>query len=346
MSQQPKEIQAFGAAATRGPAAKPARHRPELRWWGALPVLALVVVVAISVTRGLGGPYAISAKMGQFVGVLLVAALLAMVGFWIARRSSLIFNIVFAVVVGLQVVRMGVGLATQPTRQEIAAREQALTSLRSSNEELSAKIMESYKQGRVPDAKTDTEQRVELLRKTSESLKDDDKRAVEAMADFARDIGGTTAVFNDALQAVVSAGGTDPSTLKTRAMIDERIGLVETLAAANDTLAQKTRELSDGLEQRFETAGVSEEVRKRYLAGMTTRMATLFRLRDVQRELFRAMLSQLRLLRDSWGKWEFDAASQLVMFEEDEPLERFGSSAARIQELATEENVLMQRLHE
>ncbi|MFN7020318.1 MAG: hypothetical protein ACK4WH_03190 [Phycisphaerales bacterium] len=330
--QAERGMEAGGLSATT----KPKKTSPRVHALVGLLIvgsLGMAMYRADAATGGQG--YAMGRAAGQWVGSLLLAAIVGMVAFWVSRRSNRVFNIAFSLVLGLGLIGNVAGLANQSDRRETrAVLERLQQETAPARERVFEKAGDFDAEGVAVEAATLSES----LNRAADDLKGDDAVAVRVAAEAVDYLQRLGAPHTRAMGAFSNKGGISP------------IGLNEASAGARlEKLAEAERlhahfratlaEFPAWLEGRYAahgmTAAKSKSNAAAYLRG--AKFVQILRMHDQTAELLVSFRRIIEFLRDHEGRWTYDQARDGLEFESDADAEAYNGLFERMSEAAEKE---------
>lgn len=156
------------------------------------------------------------------------------------------------------------------------------------------------------------------------------------------------AAYSNQAQALVKDGGLSPATLHSLDEIETRLAAMRELAAANASLGDYLLGMTQRTIDAFKAEGFSERAARqeasRFMAAWP--MDVLVQIRDSEAQSCAGFIALLELLRDEWGRWEYDQAQDMTLFETDEAVERFNLIHAQLEEAAAQQQRAIAELGE
>ena len=152
--------------------------------------------------------------------------------------------------------------------------------------------------------------------------------------------------YNTAYKEALQTGGISPIGLVSIEVVDHRITCFENLAAVNEQLTNATDDMLDRLTRDLEARGIPESMREEVLAGFSKgfQKDQLLLMRDTDRRLCDGAIQLLNLLKERWGTWSYDEASEAFVFDDDATTDRYNQLFAAIGEAANEQAAIQEKL--
>ena len=285
-----------------------------------------------------------SYRMGRFCGAILVGSLLGLLGFRLAGRSSLVFNIVLCLVITLNLM----GIAFKDYR----------LSVRRGNDRALAKVEEITKQSRqrhldelestgaITMDGASIQDHLNRLEAATSEVKGDEKDLVNATIAASRTLIEPLNDYNAAFATFQNAGGMDPGTMDSKENIAARIKLAAAFASANEGLLKALVASPEQLRSTLESRGHSRDRIDRAVVAYRreSQLELTLKIRETDRELCKTFIGLLELLNEAWGQWQYDADEEQTLFERDEHIDRFNAMQERMLEIVEQQTTLQRQL--
>ena len=334
----------MGSRLERASPAREPKNSFRVNAIGLVAVLAYIGwVIFILVTRTGEGNY-VAERIGRFTGFLLIAYVLGWVGYRVSRRSSLVGNIIFAGIIALPILVTPIGFrdaAKQQIAWKKADQDVRERNLRMIEREIEGQVtVEEHQASSAQDREAFRQLVSKLPKKDAEVLKKVEKVLIS------RD--EKSQAHRIALDAFSKAGGMDGSTLRSKSHLRQRLGLLDALILANETVAKEIKDYPKNVRIQLEPFR-GNKTADSFIAAVDRGNAQLnltTKLREVDGQLCQAHKAQLLLLEASWGRWSWSATNQQLVFIDDKILRIYNQKHNQIQKLAAEEKVIQRQMLE
>lgn len=309
-------------------------------------IVGMAAAVIGNLVQDSQSTYGVSRAMGAAIGVLFFPALIAVIAYYVAGRSSRVANIAFVI---LALVAAAGQLALVATRVNHSKNSQVFRQLEQDNRQSLDQInKEANEKGYLDDAEKMSADSVKRLEDASKNLSGVDSLVAKAGAAVTRRLSEYGVPHNASVKGVIEAGGLDLSGIRTGAEAQKRLALFEELGRTNDALLKFLRGISGVVQEEMQAAGVPNDkigkITADFLVGM--KRPQLVSLREDDEKLVAAARDYFGVLIDNDGNWEI-AGDGSVMFGEDVPegdVQRFNDAAVKAQTVATHQQQVLDAL--
>ncbi|MEX2219430.1 MAG: hypothetical protein WD749_11820 [Phycisphaerales bacterium] len=303
--------------------------------------LALALLAALCIwpppTPNEGG--LLAAILGRWIGGLVIASLLGLLAWWLTRRSHRAANLIFCVVLSLNLTAAVIGGIRHAQVQAFGAYKKASTT-----------VLEDLRQRGYQNATAeDRERLLAAAEEGARTLYGRDAIVAAATADAIRSFQSEADEYQRRLTALSRAGGFSIAGLKSPPDADGRLALIGALREASIALEAKTRDMgaafASGLESRGIEPKLAAGVRRTFESG--GELELLLQVRSLDREINDAGTQLITLLRDNWSSWEPDSSGKRPVFRDDKSalFEQFRRYANALQNASEQQQALIDRLN-
>ena len=159
----------------------------------------------------------------------------------------------------------------------------------------------------------------------------------------------TTHEFEAAFERFFSAGGIDASTLDSMDTLIERERLnaecLQIAARTPEEIRNYRQLLVDTVASEFSKPGQSRAANEfRVAIRSDSTWTMMIRNAELEFESYRLFEAMLRMLREHWDDWEFDAEENIVLWYGDDLLDKYNEIWERIDAVIAEQTEIEQRL--
>jgi hypothetical protein len=230
--------------------------------------------------------------------------------------------------------------------RQVKERE-AVTQVEKAAEEERTKMAESIRSGNVSDGNAAIGRLKDQLGKTATQLTGSDAGAARAMAAYLGKIQAQIKTYDGAVERlrgekVLQFEITD------RAQIETHRQIVRDFMEANAKLTNALEHGEDMVRAELDAQKVPQKTRDGTLAGYTRSQAQLrplqLHIRHADEVLGQSALEVLDLLDRTWGRWERDASTGRLRFQDDPALKSFNELVEKIQTTAKDQEKTQEEL--
>jgi hypothetical protein len=262
--------------------------------------------------------------LGRWLGFLIAASILALIGWLLARRSRAVANTVFCLLIAIQIV----GTAVSGIRRERAEKSRNYL-------ERTVTTMDNVLRKGAENSTPEERKRVnDAIAAGAQALSGPAAIVMGASADASRRVAPLRDEYENRLKLLTDAGGFGAAGLKTPEDADDRIKLIRSLLDASAALEQGTRLLPDYYAQGLRERGAETAKIPRMKAAIASgaNLPDLLELRALDRELCEASIAMQGLLRDNWTSWHLseDGTHPIFAAGHEGALEEFNLHAAAL----------------
>lgn len=320
----------------------------SLKLWPASFLLALLcvgAVIAVSWSepgKGAAGAYQVGYYAGIAFALIVLPVLLAKVAHLVSRRSSLAANIAFLVVLLLATG----GNIARGVRQS-SDRHVTAKMLADARPQQAAIQREMDEKGYVDDLAGAGERNAKLLEEAGAKMSPEAGGVMKAGAAIARRLTELSVPYNDAMKALMEAGGCAPAGLHTAADVRERLAIIERVGAANEPLLKYLRGIESEAMRQMRAAGVPENQLTGSVRGFMqgVHQPLLVQIRELDVEFVAAAREHFGVLLEQEGKWTLDGEMfQVGEGFPDDAVERFTKAGEKIDQISARQAALMEEL--
>lgn len=280
----------------------------------------------------------------------ILAYLLAMIAFYIGRRSSIAGNTAFALIMALlSVGQFGTAFTASRSNDRVATADLArgIEDLRRSRREaVSNPEFGSNPQGEVREEVKRVDSLIAMLEKAESSSSGENAAVTRCMRIRLREMAELDVKFFRELNAALEHTNGSPQMSMSKDQLDR---CTESLLAARglcDEAIAKYGTLRSGAVEELVAAGIPE-ARAREIIRTTYRDEAVDRsrrLREARRDLVDVLMDQTEILKSEWGFWGNDIATLDVSFSEPNAADAWNSTMVRFAEVAEREQLLIRQL--
>jgi len=177
-----------------------------------------------------------------------------------------------------------------------------------------------------------------------------DAAVLNASAAFFSRVQKATEPYTTAMQRLQSAKVLDFGTIRARADIESRRGLVRAFVAANEGLRKFVESGPAVFAEETAKVVLTEDQRaklvSRFELGFGRTQPLNLKIRAADAELAGAILGVLNLLDGQWGRWRFDMRTQSVRFSDRQAAQTYQAFTRQLQAAAAEQSKLQQQMVE
>jgi len=141
----------------------------------------------------------------------------------------------------------------------------------------------------------------------------------------------------------------DYSTIKTKEHIDQKIASAKKYQEINNAITKKIKtEWRKQIVENIDAQNVSKKSKNNFLDGFDSGMAPKRRLlmgiRKNDDQLCEGLIGQLKVLKDQFGKWSWNAEDEVPDFESDAAIDAFNEHVETVQNVAAKQAELQEQL--
>jgi hypothetical protein len=315
----------------------------------AVAALLALLVIAVAILAGLRDerfaenrwPYAI----GSASGSLVIPAVVAIIAFFVARRSRRAAGIAASIALALVLVSTLASIGAkararaspdEAMSRELAAQANALREEQRAEFERTGTVGSSDRLDRL----------IETMVKSGQKAGTTQGRAVELSAAVLKEFGDRVKAYEAKVVEVRALGGVDGDSINSVADVDTRILKWREVGRLAADLTKRTRALPDQIRSRLAGSGLSQAEIDEFMAGMLAggRINLLIEVRTQEEAIIRAIIDQLTVLRHAYGDWEYHPRQKAVVFEREDDLAKFNAAAERGQAAGAAQTAAQQKL--
>ena len=265
---------------------------------------------------------------------LVVAYVLAILSFYIAKRSRRVGNAVFAAVL---VLLWAEAARQQHTRSVYVKRnDAALTKLEATAAQISERANERIKAGTSGMLLIDEEAMdvIRAMRSAVEESTGRDEVLLRACTAVGENSVAAAKSLAEAYAAFNKAGGLNVSTINSHEALQARLEAAEELVKASDEYRAAIGRATGIFEQALNEGGFSESERNNLVSRFNSMeySAKSLQLAEAHGEYIAATGEYLGYLDEQWGRWTYGRQVDRINFEETSQLEHFSKLATTLNE--------------
>lgn len=339
----------------QGPPPLPPPPRFRFAWWlllACLPgALLTTLVERISPAEDATWPAGVAFGLGVFAFLVLLAYLIARLTFALSRRNQPLASVVALVVVLLLSLippLSQLGNAIQQRAEEQAALAELEQEIARTLHALAVEQQAALTTGDLLSQSEATRRLAMVYVNGADRLGKDQRVAFHALGQMLMGLADAWQDYDNGLERIIEAGAIEPTTLRSRDDIDQRLTLYRQLADANIAIRHHAESLPQHLERHFNEANADpravEIIQREFLRGFNQRLPDNTRMRELDEAILNNCIQVLNLYRQEWGTWEVDPITGIPYFETDETVTQFNQLATQLDTLIAEQDQLALRI--
>lgn len=277
------------------------------------------------------------------VGVIIFLGI-SLIPFWLTKRSNLVLNTSMCVLTCLGIVIAGLRAWED---SNIVEDKRTVASVDRQMDALKDKAKRQVETGGSPDVTSaDLTKAAAAMRKASLKLDGDEAAAMRSSSSLMSEFAERNQQFTAVIDRFAQLGGLDPSTIKSREDVQQRLDLTRQFLALNESFALHVKNTP----RRFRELLMKEGVEQRKLARAESEFANGFKLRlqiklrEVEKRFGESASAYLSVLHEEWGQWKLDPASGQVVFEDESAIGRFNRASESLQAAMKAENEIQRQI--
>ncbi len=233
----------------------------------------------------------------------------------------------------INVLLIMLGLALVGCDSKQGSGNDALDEIMETSEQKQTEMLEQLDSGEGLDVDTGyVGDMADKFDEAAEEMNDADAAIVRGQAQTLREIQTLMKPYEDTLNAFLSLGGLDVTTIASVESIDQRIGYLQELALINEDIA----------------VGIPELLKKLGDDPVTLakKLGLIEQIRQTDRELFPSMISYLQIIGDEWGEIQIQDDGNFLFGADtsDEMIQEFNRQSQLINEISATQIELQRAL--
>lgn len=256
---------------------------------------------------------------------------------WIIVGVASLLMIVAAIV--------GIAMAGSSFLKRANARHEQMARLEKNRREFLKEAESAIAEGRpTDDAGGRLKQLGETMGNAAETSTGNEKKSLKAAQRVIQSMAPSLAKYEAAYKELLGANFVDPTTLRSRQKIAERVAIVKRFDSANDELTTMVNGMEARVRSELQSEGITGHAAEQVVAGfMSTADLDLNRtIRKCDSELADSVLKMLGILDREWGSWEVESGS--VAFRKKELNDEYNTEAEKVKDVAERQVKAQQEL--
>lgn len=290
--------------------------------------------------------YICGAVAGAAILILVVLGI-GWVAWRVTRRTQLVGRVVVAVLAILMLFGQVMSTAVQNRRR--AALVEPLRRLDDSRRTLIEDVSKQLdEKGYVEPDLAQVDRLNQQLGDVAGNLEGEAKIGAQVLLEFNREILDAATRYEQAVSVYLEAGGIGEASIKSLADIDAAVERIDAVIARSRDISALVREAPGSLFSRMIERGMVEDQARRMLGGALSTMHVDLALavRQADEATFENQREMCAVLKAEWGRWEFDEASDMILFERDAAVETYSRLFEKQQQLQQEAQAAIRALIE
>lgn len=290
--------------------------------------------------------YICGAVAGAAILILVVLGI-GWVAWRVTRRTQLVGRVVVAVLAILMLFGQVMSTAVQNRRR--AALVEPLRPLDDSRRTLIEDVSKQLdEKGYVEPDLAQVDRLNQQLGDVAGNLEGEAKIGAQVLLEFNREILDAATRYEQAVSVYLEAGGIGEASIKSLADIDAAVERIDAVIARSRDISALVREAPGSLFSRMIERGMVEDQARRMLGGALSTMHVDLALavRQADEATFENQREMCAVLKAEWGRWEFDEASDMILFERDAAVETYSRLFEKQQQLQQEAQAAIRALIE
>lgn len=310
-----------------------------------LTILLLLWLVGWPLARVVaGGTFATGSPVDRIAIAPVVAAVLGLIGWHLARKAQPTANLTFCALLAVLLAATMLSDLYQHFTAPRGMDVQQIARLGAqSRHEARTRLRE---EGAIRPGMDRFGDSVEAIERMVADREGQEAAVARATTRVLRQMQASLARYADTYQRLVEAGGVEPRSLVTRQSIAERVQLLDGLRAANEALTRELVAMPVELRRLLAEEGLPDERVDAALVGFRAgaKLPVLLSIRAGDHALIQKMMDMLELLQGAEGQWRYDATSRMIAFDDESLAAQYAELKGRIEEIESQQAARQRQL--
>jgi len=293
---------------------------------GIISLMIALLPLGLAVSLGLASSASMSTQIGRWFGAVVVSLLLGWIGFHVCRRSNVIGNVLFCLVMVLTMAAPHLNTARNQSAME-QLRDQNVASL----DELEKQLLSS---DTTQPVLANWDRQIKAALDTARRSSGSQAEALKASAQVMVNLRSTVSEYQEAADRLSSANILDAGTIGKREDLASRLAVISKFREANARFQEGLKDFPAAVASRIQSVSVD---RRRAVAddiAAAMSLALIAKIREEDAAFSDHSSAMLTILDKEWGKWKYEGDPPDLVFDDDDTMNKYNEQLARLQAAA------------